>query len=170
MMVAIAYGMPFELSQFSLFHVSLHIDATSDTNKKGRPFVTVTSKDSYGKMFIALRAFLPREQSWAYKWLFQMIVPVLIGKEDVLAKLSLVVTDGDSQEITQLEDAVRELFPDIYQIQCSWHIIDRGWHKKVRVALAGHSQKKRPLLLQGTKQRKSPPLTELNKTAQTIYM
>jgi hypothetical protein len=49
MMVAIAYGMPFELDQFSLFHVSLHIDATSDTNKEGCPFVTVASKDSYDK-------------------------------------------------------------------------------------------------------------------------
>jgi hypothetical protein len=27
-MVAIAYGMPFELEQFSLLHVSLYIDAT----------------------------------------------------------------------------------------------------------------------------------------------
>jgi hypothetical protein len=70
MMVAISYGMPFELDQLSLFHVSLHIDATSDTNKEGCPFVTVTSKDSYGKIVVVLRAFLPSEQSWAYKWLF----------------------------------------------------------------------------------------------------
>jgi hypothetical protein len=104
MMVAIAYGMPFELAQFALFHVSLHIDATSDTNKEGRPFVTVTSKDSFGKMFFVLRAFLPSEQSWAYKWLFQTVFPVLIGKE-VLSKLSLVVTDGDSQEITLLTNS-----------------------------------------------------------------
>jgi hypothetical protein len=43
MMVARAYGMSFELNQFSLFHVSLHIDATSDTSKECCPFVTVTS-------------------------------------------------------------------------------------------------------------------------------
>jgi hypothetical protein len=58
MMVAIAYGMPFELSQFGLFHVSLHIDATSDTNKEGRPFVTVTSKDTYGKTIYSMCFFL----------------------------------------------------------------------------------------------------------------
>ncbi len=61
MMVGIAYGMPYELEQFGLFHVSLHIDATADTNKEGRPLVTVTSKDSYGRMFFVLRAFLPCE-------------------------------------------------------------------------------------------------------------
>ena len=101
MMVGIAYGMPFELKQFELFHVSMHIDATADSNKEGRPLVTVTSKDSFGHMFFVLRAFLPSEQSWAYKWLFQTMFPSLIGK-DVLKEINIVVTDGDSQEITQL--------------------------------------------------------------------
>ena len=45
MMVGIAYGMPFELEQFGLFHVSLHIDATADTMKEAWPLVNVTSKD-----------------------------------------------------------------------------------------------------------------------------
>jgi hypothetical protein len=115
MMVGIAYAMPFELEQFGLFHVSMHIDATTDSNKECRPLVTVTSKDSYGRMFIVLREFLPCEQSWAYKWLFQMVFPVLIDS-DVLSKLSIVVTDGDSQEINQLDNAVTKFFPDVYQI------------------------------------------------------
>jgi hypothetical protein len=34
MMVGIANGMPFELEQFELFHVSMHIDATADSNKE----------------------------------------------------------------------------------------------------------------------------------------
>jgi hypothetical protein len=68
MMVGIVYGMPFELEQFGLFHVSLHIDATADSNKEGCPLVTVTSKP-----------FLPSKQSWAYKWLFQTVFPSLIG-------------------------------------------------------------------------------------------
>jgi hypothetical protein len=51
MMVGIAYGMPFELEQFGLFNVSMHIDATVDTSKEGQPLVTVTSKDYYGHMF-----------------------------------------------------------------------------------------------------------------------
>ena len=168
MMVGVAYGMPFELDQFGLFHVALHIDATADTNIEGRPLVTVTSKDSYGKMFFVLRAFLPSEQSWAYKWLFQTVFPVLIGKE-VLQKISIIVTDGDSQEITQLEDAVNKFCPTVKRIRCSWHIIDRGWHKKVKVPLGGHSRRKRPPHLKGQKRRAGPALTETNKTARTIY-
>jgi hypothetical protein len=57
MMVGIAYAMPYEVRQFQLFNVCLHIDATADSNKEGRPLVTVSSKDSYGKMFIVMPAF-----------------------------------------------------------------------------------------------------------------
>lgn len=39
--------------------------------------------------------------------------PVLIGA-DVLKKLSLVITDGDSEERTLLEDAVNKFFPNMY--------------------------------------------------------
>ncbi len=168
MMVGIAYGMPFELQQFELFHVSMHIDATADSNKEGRPLVTVTSKDSFGHMFFVLRAFLPSEQSWAYKWLFQTVFPALIGK-DVLKKINIVVTDGDSQEITQLESAVAKFCPNVYRLRCSWHIIDRGWQRHVTVPLGGHSRKKRPVHRRGKVRKKAPPLTESNKTARTIY-
>jgi hypothetical protein len=156
MMVGIAYGMPFELEQFGIFHVSMHIDATADSNKEGRPLVTVTSKDLYGHMFFVLRAFLPSEQSWAYKWLFETVFPVLIGTE-VLSKLSIVVTNDDSQEITQLKVAVNKFFPNVYRIRCLWHIIDRGWFKHVNVPLAGHSRRKRPLRLRGQPCKSSPP-------------
>jgi len=33
MMVCVTYGMPYGLEQFGLFHVSLHIDVTANTNK-----------------------------------------------------------------------------------------------------------------------------------------
>jgi hypothetical protein len=71
MMVGIAYAITYEVKQFHLFNVCLHIDATADSNKEGHLLVTVSSKDSYGNMFIVLRAFLPNEQSWSYKWFFQ---------------------------------------------------------------------------------------------------
>jgi hypothetical protein len=81
MMVGVAFAMPFEIQQFKLFHVCCHIDATGDTNKEGCPLVMLTSKDSYGKMFIILRTFPPTEQSWSFKWLFQTACPALLGKE-----------------------------------------------------------------------------------------
>jgi hypothetical protein len=62
---------------FDFLIVCLHIDAAADSNKEGWPLVTVSSKDSFGKMFIVLRAFLPNEQSWSYKWFFHTVLPSL---------------------------------------------------------------------------------------------
>jgi hypothetical protein len=168
MMVDVAFAMPFEIQQFKLFHVCCHIDATGDTNKEGHPFVTLTSKDAYGKLFIVLRAFPPSEQSWSFKWLFQTACPALLGKE-VMKKTRIIVTDGDSQEFAQLDDAIKKFFPEANRIRCSWHIIDRGWHKRVKAPLGGTPRKKRALHLKGQPRPKGPPLSVLNKTARTIY-
>jgi hypothetical protein len=126
--------------------------------------VTVSSKDLYGKMFIVLRAFLPNEQSWSYKWFFHMVLPALLGR-DILKRIKTIVTDGNSQEISQLDDAIAMFFPHAYQIRCYWHIIYRGWHKKVKVALGGKSRKKRAPASLCQPRQKAAPLTELNKTA-----
>jgi hypothetical protein len=118
-MVGIAYAMPFELQQFDIFHVCMHSNATADSNKEGHPLVILSSKDLYGKLFLILRCFMPSKQSWAYKCLFQTVLPALLGKEG-LNKISIVfTTDGDSQEIAQLEDAVTNHFPNAYRIRCS---------------------------------------------------
>jgi hypothetical protein len=148
MMVDIASAMPFEIQQFKLFHICCHIDATGDTNKEGRPLVTLTSKDAYDKMLIVLHIFPPSEQSWSFKWLFQMACPALLGKE-VMKNIWIIVTDGNSQEIAQLDDAIKKFFPEANRIRCSWHIIDRGWHKRVKAPLVVTSRKKRTLHLRG---------------------
>jgi hypothetical protein len=99
MMLGIAYDMLFELQQLYLFHVFMHIDATADSNKEGHCLlVTLSSKDLYRNIFLILWYFMPSEQSWAYKWLFQTVLPSLLGKE-VLNKISIIVTNGDSQEM-----------------------------------------------------------------------
>jgi hypothetical protein len=86
-----------------------------------------------------------------------------------LKRIKIIVTNGDSQEIGQLDDAINPFFPNAYRIRCSWHIIDRGWHKKVKVALRGKSHKKRALASFDKPRQKAAPLTELIKTARTIY-
>ena len=59
MVVGIAFTTPFEAKQFTFFPYLIHVDAIVDTNKNTFPLVTIAGKDSYGKMFIILRAFLP---------------------------------------------------------------------------------------------------------------
>ena len=59
MVVGLAFMTPFESKQFTLFPYILHVDATADTHKETFSLVTIAGKDSYGKMFVILRAFMP---------------------------------------------------------------------------------------------------------------
>ena len=140
MMIGLAYVLPFELKQFQLFHAVMHVDAMAKTNKEQRPLVTVTSKDSPNKMFTVLRVFMPCEQSWAYRWLFQTVFPTLFGRS-LLADVKSIITDGNSQEISQLEDAMHQYFTSAIRIRCSWHIIDRGWQQHLSWLHMGKSKK-----------------------------
>ena len=167
MMVGIAYCLPFERKQFGLISWVVHIDATACTNKEDRPLVTVTAKDACGHMFTVVRAFLPNEQAWLYKWLFQTVFPALLGK-DVLSKVKIIVTDGDSQEIQQLDAAIVLYFKNAFRIRCSWHIIDRGWERYLSAALLGGSSRKKKIKNK-RRRTKQAMLTEKHQCARVIY-
>ena len=125
MMVALAFVLPMELRQFSLFPYVIFIDATEDSNKEGQPLIMICGKDSNGKMFTVLRCLLPSQKSWAYCWFFHTAIPALIPKA-TLDHMRLAFTDGDSQEIGQLEDAMVRYYPNVRRNWCSWHVVDRG--------------------------------------------
>ena len=141
MMIAVAYTFPFEMRQFRLFNAVVHIDATAKTNKEEHPLVTVTGKDSRSKMFTILRAFMPNERAWAYRWLFKTVFPTLFGKH-LLESVHSFITDGDAQEIGQIEDAMKRYCPNAIRIQCSWHIIDRGWENHLQSVKKGPTRKR----------------------------
>ena len=168
MVVGIAFTTPFEAKQFTLFPYVIHVDATADTNKETFSLVTIGGKDSYGKMFVVLRAFLPCEKSWAYRWLFLTVLPKLLDN-DALTCVKVAVSDGDSQEIGQLCSAIGRYFPDAYRIRCGWHIVDRGWDRIVKLPLGGYTKRKRAAHLTGRARRKPPALTLANKAARMIY-
>ena len=95
-------------------------------NEDERYLFTMTSIDSMGKTFALLRAFLPHEKAWVFKWLFQTVLPNLFPK-DHFQGTKLFITDGDSQECNQLDYVTKEYFPQSAWIRCGWHIVDRGW-------------------------------------------
>jgi len=98
----------------------------------------------------------------------QTVFPALLGNA-VLADVRVALGDGDPQQISQLEDAIAKYFPHVYRARCSWHIIDRGWVSKVKLAMGGVSRKKRALHLKHKKRKVTEPLTELNRIARKLY-
>lgn len=128
LMMGCAWTTPPEQRLFRMFSDVLHIDCTADTNIESRPFLSVTGRDSNGRMFSVIRAFLPNERAWVFRWIFQTVMPALLGKE-YIARVKVIITDGDACETSQLDIAILKNFPSVCRVRCGWHIVDRGWKK-----------------------------------------
>ena len=115
-----------------------------------------------------MQALLPNEKAWSFKWFFENAFPGLVTKA-AMKSTKFVITDGDLVCINQLEDALANHMPSATRGRCSWHIIDRGWTNHVRLALGGHSKKKRPPHLIGTKRKKPKPLTLSDNLGRVFY-
>jgi MULE transposase domain len=127
--IAAAWVSKQELRQFLLNPEVLHIDATADTNKEKYPLITITGRDMASTMFTVMRAFVPNERAWVFRWLFSVAMPQLLGPQ-AIKRIKLIITDGDSQETSQLDVALKEHFSGAVRGRCGWHIIDRGWTTK----------------------------------------
>ena len=57
------------------------------------------------RCFTVTRAFLPNERAWLFCYLFQTEMPALLGR-DFVGRVKVIVTDGDSQETSQLDIAI----------------------------------------------------------------
>ena len=115
--MGIAWVIPCEKRLFEMFPQVVLVDTTNDTNNEGRPLLTMTGKDSNGKMFTFLRAFLPNEKGWVFRWVFSVVMPRLFGNT-ILNRIQVIVTDGDSQEYGQLDNAISEFMPHITRVRC----------------------------------------------------
>ena len=127
-MIAFAWVTPSEKEKFNLFPEVITVDTVAGTNNENRPLLAMGGKDSNGKMFIFLRAYLPNEKGWIFRWIFSIVLPKMFSNT-VLQRTQLVITDGDLQEYSQLDNAIQKYFPHIKRARCGWHIIDRSWDK-----------------------------------------
>ena len=65
---------------------------------------------------------MPNLQTWMFRWVFSVVFPRLILKH-ILSKIRIVITDGDSQEFSQVDNAIESVIPNAKRVQCGWHII-----------------------------------------------
>ena len=127
-MMAFAWVSPSERERFNLFPEIITVDTVFGTNNENRPLLTMGGKDSNGKMFIFLRAYLPHEKGWIFRWLFSIVLPKMFSKP-ILSRCRIVISDGDLQEYSQIDNAISKYFPQLIRVRCGWHIIDRAWEK-----------------------------------------
>jgi hypothetical protein len=81
-------------------------------------------------MYTVLRAFLPNERAWVFRWIFQTVLPRLLGRTYMLRVNKVIITDGDANETAQLDNAIEKHFPSVCRVRgCGWYIVDRGWKR-----------------------------------------
>ena len=128
LLISVAWVIPSEREYFSRFPQVLFIDATAQTNNERRPLLLICGKDAKGKMFPVLRAFLPNERAWVFRWVFNVALPSLFSKS-VLEKVNIIVSDGDSQEYSQIDICINNHIRNASRVRCGWHLVDKYWNK-----------------------------------------
>ena len=74
--MGVAWMIPDEYERFQKHPEVIPVDGTASTNKEKYILITVTSKDRSGKMVTILRAFLPNQRNWSFRWLVCHVFPI----------------------------------------------------------------------------------------------
>ena len=73
---------------------------------------------------------MPNQQSWMFRWVFSVVFPRLIPKH-ILTKFRIVITDGDPQEFSQVDNAIESAIHNAKRVRCGWHIVHKGYEKYI---------------------------------------
>ena len=130
-LIACCWVLPNGRQLFQAFPEVVGVDGTHETNNESRPLLTLSVKDSDGKTIVVVRCFAPNERSWLFRWFFQEALPVLLGP-DTLQLVKLIMTDGDAQEMAQVDFAIDTFFVNAVRTRCGWHLIHQGWRRECR--------------------------------------
>ena len=124
--VACAWTTNKERRLFRLSPDVLKFDATEGTNTEGRPLLTVSMRTAFGNYLVIARMLLRDQKEVSFRWAFSFALPRLLGR-DGLQFVKAVMTDGDSQEINAMQEAIQRNMPHVFRMRCAWHIIFKGW-------------------------------------------
>ena len=102
-------------------------DVTYKTNSEKRPLFIMVGRDSEGKVFPIMWAFLPSEERWVFEWLYKTVIPVLLGPR-FCSHNRVHLTDQCAQAIEVLDLCCNTdgVYPLSQHRLCNWHKIDRG--------------------------------------------
>jgi len=98
LMIGVAWVTRMEKRLFQQFPSVLKIDCTVETNKENRPLLVVMGMTMMAKASQFFEPILlPNQRMWMFHWIFQTVIPALLGQD--IKHTKMIITDGDSQEI-----------------------------------------------------------------------
>jgi hypothetical protein len=135
MLLFVAWGSDEDLRYITMFPKVLSIDTTYGTNREKRPLLVFSGTDNNRKKFTALRAFLPSEWEWVFRYVFEIAITSLIG-EATMERINQINTDGDRQIYNPLTkcilDKTSPWFGIVY-VLWNYHMIDKLFSTKVKI-------------------------------------
>ena len=117
LLLSVALTTPEEISLLPLYPEVLYVDCVGVTNTNKLPLLSITGKTCLGRMFTILRAYLPNERSWVFRWVFSTVLPKVFPRY-LRNSVKVIISDGDAQEFTQLNCGIKAFFPKCRRLRC----------------------------------------------------
>lgn len=106
---------------FKLCPEVIWCDVTSHSNNKGYCLLTFSCRTSIDKQVVFLWIWIPNEQRFGYRWVFQHVIPILIPKI-FRDRVRMIMKDGCPQQRNEILRSLIAIFPNATEAGCGWHI------------------------------------------------
>jgi hypothetical protein len=115
---------------FMLCPEVIWFDVTSHSNNKGFCLLTFSCRTSIDKQVVFMWVWIPNEQRYSFRWVFQVAIPFLIPLF-LRHRVKFVMKDGDPQARNELLISLVRLLPNAIEGGCGWHILNQGMKTNV---------------------------------------
>jgi hypothetical protein len=105
MVLYVDWGSDEDLRYITMFPEVLSIDTTYGKDRENRPLLVFAGTDNNRKNFTVLRAFLPSECEWVFRYVFEVAIPSRIGKATV-ERINQINIDGDSKNYNPITNCI----------------------------------------------------------------
>ena len=105
-------------------------DVTSHSNNKGFHLLTFSCRTSVDKQVIFLWIWIPNQQRFSFRWVFQHAIPILISSAH-RSRVRFIMKDGDPQQRNEVIGSLMTVFTHAIEGGCGFHIVNMGWIRHV---------------------------------------
>jgi hypothetical protein len=115
---------------FKLCPEVVWVDVTSHSNNKRFHLLTFLSRLLTGKQIVWLWIFIPNQQRFNFRWVFQEAIPTLIPQwsQDLVV---FFMKDADPQQGNEILSSMSRIFVIATEGTCGFHVITMSWKKNV---------------------------------------
>ena len=126
--IAVAWILKPALCFFMLCPEVVFLDVTSHSNNKGFHLLTFSSRTSIGKQIVWMWIFIPNQQRFSFRWVFQSAIPALLPKW-LRDRVTFFMKDTDPQQRNELLGGLKNVFVNATEGTCGFHL--STWDGKI---------------------------------------